>query len=269
MIHVLGSGGMLGNYVFRFLSMKHECVGHTRHSFDVVRDIVYLGKLGLHTGDIVVNCIGVIKPQIETTGELDSFLVNGFFPRILADYCESLGCTMFHVTTDCVYDGGLGAYTEDDEATQLDTYGLSKRLGEPENCCVIRTSIIGEEAVTSRSLIEWVKSQRDGEVFGFTNHHWNGITCLQFAKCIDKLVQSNHNWRGVRHVFTPDRYTKYQMLEMISEVFDLNLTINEKEADLYCDRTLNSIHLTSSFLDIPPLKQQIAEMKEFSGYGCD
>ena len=56
------------------------------------------------------------------------------------------------------------------------------------------------------------------------------------------------------------------MLAMINEVFDLNLTINEKKAELYCDRTLDSIHLTSSFLDIPPLMKQISEMKEF---GCD
>ena len=53
MIHILGSGGMLGNYVFRFLSMKYGCVGHTRHSFDVVRDLLHLGKLDLHTGSYI------------------------------------------------------------------------------------------------------------------------------------------------------------------------------------------------------------------------
>lgn len=265
MIHILGSNGMLGSYVHRFLSDKYPCVGHTRGSFDVLKDIENIDKLQIKTGDTVVNCIGVIKPRIEAVGETNSFIINSLFPRLLADYCQTERATLIHVTTDCVYSGKEGSYDESDNADQLDTYGLSKKLGEANNCCVIRTSIIGEEKHNKRSLIEWAKSQKGGEVFGFTNHYWNGITCLEFAKCVHKLIESQYHWNGVWHVFTPDRYTKLQMLQMFDEIFDLNLSIEPKEADSCCDRSLASIYPASSWLTIPPLKQQIEEMKAF-GY---
>ena len=260
MIHILGHKGMLGNYIFRYFSTKYDCEGHCRSHFDAVNDIGHLGKLKINTGDIVINCIGVIKPQIESTGETNSFIVNSLFPRLLADYCEDVGATMFHITTDCVYSGNAGQYSEQDPPDQFDTYGLSKFLGEPENCCVIRTSIIGEEEHNQRSLIEWAKSQKDSEVFGFTNHWWNGLTCLQVAKSVSKLIQHNHTWQGVRHVFTPNIYTKLEMMEIFDKVFQLNLTINPKTGESRCDRTMSTIYPTSDFLEIPTLEEQVEKM---------
>lgn len=259
-IHILGNRGMLGSYMESFLSERYPCVGYNRQQFDVIEDINNLDKIKLRPVDVVINCIGTIKPQIESTGETNSFVVNSLFPRLLAHYCHDQEATMFHVTTDCVYSGAKGEYKEDDPADQLDTYGLSKHLGEPHNCCVIRTSIIGEEKHSARSLVEWVKSQKDGDVFGFTNHFWNGVTCLELAKCIHKIIESDQSWYGTRHIFTPSRYSKLEMLQMLNDSFGLNLAITPKEADFACDRTLNSIYDTSESLGIETLENQIGEM---------
>ena len=143
-------------------------------------------------------------------------------------------------------------------------YGMSKALGEAPNCTIIRTSIIGEEVGQKRSLVEWVKSSSNTTVFGFTNHHWNGVTCLQFAKICKQIIDTNNFWLGTRHLHS-NSLTKKELVELISKVFNLNVTVTPKETPVMCDRTLATIHpdVLASFA-IPSLEDQIIEMKNFS-----
>jgi dTDP-4-dehydrorhamnose reductase len=92
---------------------------------------------------------------------------------------------MIHPTTDCVYSGLKGSYNEDDKYDVSDVYGMSKAMGEPSNCTVIRTSIIGEELENKKSFLEFVRNS-DSEINGWDDHYWNGITCYQYCKIIDK-----------------------------------------------------------------------------------
>jgi len=167
------------------------------------------------------------------------------------------------VTTDCVFDGKKGAYNEQDLHTATDVYGLSKSLGEPEYATVVRTSIIGEELSGKLSLLEWVKSNSGKEVNGFTNHYWNGITCLQFAKLCEKIIDSKNCWCGVRHLFSPNSVSKYELVKLISDVFDLNVVVKKFEAQDLCDRTLGSIYDKPLF-EIPDLATQLEELRGFS-----
>ena len=263
-IHILGNKGMLGSHMQSFLENVYACIGYNHEHFDAIKDIRCLNKIEVQSGDVVINCIGIIKPQIQVKGETNSFIVNSLFPRLLANYCESKKSILFHITTDCVYSGIQGSYTESDCIDSFNTYELSKALGEPDNCCIIRTSIIGEEKFTSRSLVEWAKSQKGKTVFGFTNHFWNGVTCLELAKCIHRLIELDQFWKGTRHVFTPEKYSKLQMLQLLNDAFKLNLSIVPKEAEGYCERTLNSIYSTSKSLEISLLKRQIEEMVQYN-----
>ena len=106
--------------------------------------------LHVKSGDVIINCIGTIKPRVDSLGDLNAILVNSVFPRVLANVCETLGVNMIHPTTDCVYTGTKGSYDETDKYDVNDVYGMSKALGEPNNCTVIRTSIIGEEVGQTR-----------------------------------------------------------------------------------------------------------------------
>jgi len=260
MIHVLGINGMLGNYVYSYL----DCKGYTRSEFDVLEDIAELDKLNVCENDVVVNCIGVIKPQIEKIGETNSFIINSYFPNVLADHCENKKAKLIHITTDCVYSGKTGNYDENSLPDQFDTYGLSKKLGEPNNCCVIRTSIIGEEKHTKRSLVEWIKSSSGKEIKGFTDHLWNGVTCLELSKVIQKIVCEDFFWQGVRHIHSPNSVSKFELLNLINEVYDLDITIASATSNSYCDRTLSSVYVTSSALCSKEIKEQIEDMKNYN-----
>lgn len=268
-IYVLGSKGMLGKYVTKYLSQNNDVV-------EVNRDIINASKqteeslestlnhMGVKNGDVIINCIGTIKPRVDQLGDLNAILVNSIFPRLLANVCEKNNWNMIHPTTDCVYSGNKGCYSEEDKYDVNDVYGMSKAMGEPNNCTVIRTSIIGEEVGQNRSLVEWVKSNANKEVFGFTNHLWNGVTCLQFAKICEKIISTKNYWKGIKHLHS-NTLNKKQLVETISEVYGLNITVTPKETPTSCDRSLSTNeHDNLSFFEIPTLKEQILQMKNFS-----
>lgn len=268
-IFVLGSTGMLGRYVAKYLKQFYEVIELNRHILDAAEldkntfRMILGFRYGLSRGDVVINCMGTIKPQIDAHGKVNAILVNSVFPNKLANFVEIAGAHLIHPTTDCVYSGSKGMYTEEDEWDVNDVYGMTKALGEPHNATCIRTSIIGEEYRQARSLVEWAKANAGKEVFGYTNHYWNGITCLEFAKVCKRIITSDDYWFGVRHVFSPVGVSKAILLEQLNKVYNLNLEITYKTVDK-CDRMLYTNFQTCDTLEIPELFKQIIEMKEFS-----
>jgi len=263
MIHVLGANGMLGRYVYTYLVQNFNCHAVTRAQFDVVADLNNLDKLHISKNDVVVNCIGVIKPQIDKLSAVEVLTINSLFPKVLAKYCRSHSATLYHVTTDCIFDGKLGGYNEAYMTNAIDLYGLSKYYGESADCSIIRTSIIGEEVSNSRSLVEWLKKNKGQPITGFTNHLWNGITCLQFAKIIEKSIESHIVWSGVRH-FHSNTVTKAELVTLISQIYNLDLQITPKPAPTAKNMTLDSLfYLLLRSYKIPPIKQQIEEMYRY------
>jgi dTDP-4-dehydrorhamnose reductase len=265
-IYVLGYKGMLGRYVYSYLKSEgHFTIGVSRNEMDVTKLLsaeallkTELFNKFLRKGDIIINCIGTIKPQVDKLGTLTAIQVNSIFPHILANACESKGYKMLHITSDCTFSGKDGNYNENSPHDCTDVYGKTKSLGEPSNCTVVRTSIIGEEIDTQRSLIEWVKSQDGKSINGFTNHRWNGLTCYQTAKIFEDIIRNNKYWNGVRHIFSPNTLNKYELVSAIIDVLNLNINVAPVEAPIKCDRSLSTIYTDITF-EIPDIHTQIQE----------
>lgn len=262
---------MLGKYVVKHLKSKgKQVISLTRKDFDVAN--VSLGFLSgdnfiLNPEDVVINCAGIIKPQVAQYGEAHCIKVNSIFPYLLQKECEKLGVHAIHISTDCVYSGVGGpakGYIETSRHDADDVYGKSKSLGEAPKLTTIRTSIIGEESGQSRSLIEWVKSRKNQDANGYVNHFWNGITCLQLAKVIDQMIDKNLFWTGVRHIFNKKSVSKDDLIRLIDQAFELNIKVNKSSAGL-CDRTLTTDFFdTVEILDsIPDYETQLKELREF------
>ena len=268
-IYVLGTSGMLGKYVSKYLKQNFNVVEINRDKLDASKvsqerlNAILLTDLKVDKDDIIINCIGTIKPRVDELGDTNAILVNSVFPRLLANSVKMCHAKLIHPTTDCVYSGLKGNYNEDDKYDVSDIYGMSKALGEPKNCTVIRTSIIGEEVGQGRSLVEWVKLSANTTVFGFTNHFWNGITCLQFAKICEQIINTNNFWEGTKHVHS-NTLNKLELVQTISYVYELNISITPKETPIMCDRSLATKYDTSSELNLLDLKTQIIDMKNFS-----
>lgn len=263
-IAILGARGMLGYAMREYFGRRGYTVWPiTRDEFDVAKDPI--DKLGELIGDcdVVINCVGVIKPRIVTTRVEDVLRVNAIFPRNLATLCRRLGQNCFHITTDCVYSGKRGRYTEEDFFDAEDVYGLSKNAGEPSDCMVLRTSIIGEERGQSRSLVEWARSQSGKRVNGFTNHFWNGVTTVHLAEVIETILRKGHYSEGIFHLHSPDRVSKKELLELLNDIYELRLEVVPTDSPHYCDRTLASVKPLSRLCCTKTIRQQVVEMREF------
>lgn len=266
MIYVLGSTGMLGRYVCSYLeAADFDVIPISREILEATDPQAVISKvlyaLGITKYDVIINCMGVIK-QRGHVPDSTFLLVNGVFPHILSDYCEKQGANLIHVTTDCVFSGEKGDYAEWDVHDAKDIYGKSKSVGEPLNATVIRTSIIGEELRNKNSLLEWVRSMKGKEINGYTNHIWNGVTCLQFAKICEVIMNKDLYWEGVRHVYSHETYTKYDLVKLIGDIYDLGLTVSPVMTEISCDRSLSTVY--DLMFDLPTLTAQLEEIKLYN-----
>jgi dTDP-4-dehydrorhamnose reductase len=260
-IVVLGARGMLGTAVVYDLNRA----GHTvravdRTHFDAAVDPIK--RLDLRGVDYVINALGLINRRMTTEPE-NFYLVNSLFPRVLADYCAAQAVRLIHISTDCVFDGYGGPYTETSETTATDLYGRSKALGEPANCLVIRTSIIGPEQQHHYSLLTWFLAQTTA-CRGYTNHLWNGMTTLQLSRVMDQIMQADLYTPGVRHVFSDD-VTKYELLRLMQAAYQHPIDIKPDDDVRAKDSRLRTLHPEfSAQLKIPALRDQLAELPALS-----
>jgi dTDP-4-dehydrorhamnose reductase len=217
-------------------------------SFDATTDDPAAAFKGLGKVDFVVNCIGIIKPHISDSDDkqrLNALQINSLFPQKLANWASETGAKIIQIATDCVFSGHKGSYLESDAHDALDVYGKSKSLGEVPNPSMmhLRVSIIGPEVGRSTSLLEWVRNQPQGaQIFGFTDHVWNGVTTTHFGKIARGIIESNLFKAGVFHIIPGNRLPKDKLVQKIAAVFGRDdIEIQPKAAGNTVDRTLGTI----------------------------
>lgn len=269
-IYILGQSGMLGNYVYEYLKNKYETIGVNRYTninfsdpphvyVSYNTDLLDLLSHKLKENDVIINCMGII-PQRNNTSKIDYIRVNTLLPQILYEECNKIKAKFIHITTDCVFSGNKDFYHEYSCHDSIDVYGKTKSLGEPDDATIIRTSIIGEEKRNKKSLLEFVKKNKN--INGYINHYWNGVTCLQLAKIIDEMLCKNIFWKGVKHIFSPDALSKFNLIRLIAEIYELNIDIKAHQTEKHCYRILISKRDEINF-DIPSIREQIIEQKKF------
>lgn len=263
-VFLFGKNGMLGNTLLHYLAKHFSVVAFDRQDFNpllhTVSDLESLfEKNSISENDIVINCIGVI-PQRKPGSEMDYFIVNSKFPHLLANTVSKQKAHLLHISTNCVFSSSPLPRDEMSFPDAKDVYGLSKYLGEPPNTTIIRTSIIGEEKESNVSLLNWVLSSQS-PVNGYANHMWNGVTCLQVAKYIHQIIDTNTFWIGIRHLYSNDSLSKKDLLELICSIYEKPIEINSVTTEYPISKLLTSNY--PLLLESPSLSQQILEQKEF------
>jgi dTDP-4-dehydrorhamnose reductase len=256
---VLGITGMLGSRVFQILSKddRYVAYGTMRHP-DSLRFFPDKWKKNIIIGinildqdslvdvfnrvrpDVVINCIGLIKQIANSNDPLVALPINSMLPHRLAGLCQVSGARTIHISTDCVYSGEKGAYVEADISDAKDLYGKSKYIGElhnGKNTITIRTSIIGHELETSRSLIDWFLTQT-GPVRGFGKAIFSGLPTIELARVIADYVIPNKKLKGLFHV-SGEPIDKYSLLGLVAQAYGKKISI-EYDDSVIIDRSLNS-----------------------------
>ena len=207
----------------------------------------------------IVNCIGVlIKGSIKDPS--NAILINSLLPHKLVKYSKTVGSKLIHISTDCVFDGSKGNYIETDNKTAQDIYGLSKSLGEinDDKNLTLRTSIIGPELKNNgEGLFSWFINQK-GEVNGFTESIWGGVTTLELAEVIIKSI--NENYSGLIHITNGQPISKFDLLSLIKDIFKLNNIDLKKVSGKKSDKSLNTKY---HYFNIPSYEHMITDMHKY------
>ena len=257
-ILVFGAGGMLGHKLIQVLGSNYEVYGTFRGNVVEHASLDASPKDRFITGvtaedeasvrraietarpDVVINAIGIIKQLPDSKNVITTLTINAIFPHRLAQLSAEFGFRLITISTDCVFAGNRGNYSEKDNADATDLYGKSKNLGEvsSDNCITLRTSIIGHELGSAHSLVDWFLSNSGGKVKGYANAIYSGFPTVVFASIIDNLIHAHPALSGLYHV-SSDAISKYDLLSLINDAYNAGITI-ERDDDFRIDRSLDS-----------------------------
>ncbi len=275
---VLGSTGLIGSTVSRVLSEKpsldvfgtvrSDCSGlKLKNLFtgvDIQDNSRVLDIFASINPDVVINCVGATKHKDDGNQPINAIKLNALFPHRLAQICNLLGTRLIHISTDCVFSGKKGSYTESDQPDANDVYGKSKALGEVlyGDALTIRTSTIGHELNTNYGLLNWFLSQ-EKRCKGFKNAVFSGLPTVVLAQVIRDHILNNKALNGLYHIAAAP-INKYDLLKLIAEVYGKKIDV-ELDEDFVIDRSLDAtkFNLATSFKapEWPELIQSMYQYK--------
>lgn len=256
-IILLGHKGMLGDAVWKYFSvLKKFEIEICEHRWPTQE---FKNNILCSDANFIINCIGKI-PQ--------KYPIDQGFQKINFDlpiFLETSGKKILHPSTDCEFNGQLEfgkMYPKKHPRNAVDEYGKSKaEISEKiekefKNTKIIRTSIIGHETGTHVALLDWFLSQED-EVNGYSNHFWNGITTLEWAKNAEKIILNWDRCPVLTQLSTDDTLSKFDLLNTIKDVYEKNIQINK-----FIDKKQVNRCLISDY-KIKNIQQQLKELKFF------
>lgn len=257
-ILVLGASGMLGHKLLQRLSADFDAAGTIQsdepetvlkkalagrklyHGVQADRLELIAAAVDDWRATVVLNCIGVVKQSQAASDPIPSIAINALLPHQLAKLAAERNAKLIHFSTDCVFSGNRGSYTEDDAPDPLDLYGRTKHLGEVSShgALTLRTSIIGQELRGHLGLIDWFLGQAGGPVNGYANVRYTGLTTIALADLIAQIIQSHPQLEGLWHV-SSETISKFDLLRIVNRVYGLGSQLTRDETFI-CDRSLDS-----------------------------
>jgi dTDP-4-dehydrorhamnose reductase len=281
---VLGGAGMLGHKMFQMLRERFDGVFCTvredvrRPPFEkiellqgnnVVSGVDVTDFPALETilsafhPELVINCVGVIKQRAQAVSPIPSITINSLLPHKLAQMAALWGGRVVHFSTDCVFNGHRGSYSEEDLSDAEDLYGKTKFLGEVAvaNALTLRTSIIGRELTEHRSLLDWFLAQNHKTVRGYRKVIYSGVTTSFLAGLVASIIEEHPGLNGLYQV-TSEPISKYDLLCLLREVYQLEVLIEPDDLEvsdrsMKCDRLREAIAYKCPTW--PVLADQLAE----------
>ncbi len=270
---------MIGSTLFRFFLLQESFDVYGLVRSKVIGENLKLSKNILISGDltntntladlikeytpsVIINCAGITKHLKECKNNAKAIQINSLLPHEIVNICRNLNTKIIQISTDCIFSGSKGNYKEQDIPDSIDIYGKSKYLGEISDKphLTIRTSTIGHEINTKHGLLEWFLVQN--KCMGYKNAIFSGITTLELAKVIYKILRYYENLNGIYHI-SSEPIDKYSLLKMISVTYKHNVEL-APNLDFRIDRSLNSTRfsLATDYIS-PQWEEMISSMYKF------
>jgi dTDP-4-dehydrorhamnose reductase len=270
-ILILGAGGMLGHQLCHTLQGRFEVWAAFRgaprefDSYNFIPQERTIGQvdaqdlstvrraLDMVKPDAVINGIGIVKQRDEAKQAVPSIHVNALFPHQLADLCVERGIRVLQISTDCVFSGMRGNYTELDSPDPVDLYGRTKLLGELNRpgTLTLRTSIIGWQLNTHSSLLGWFASQRGLRTKGYRRAIYSGFSTSVLSTLIGDILETRKELTGLYHVSSAP-ISKFDLLVRLREALGWKDITIDPDDQFYCDRSLIGAHFSTTTGWMPP-----------------
>ena len=259
---IIGSTGMLGSQITKYLSETERydifCIIRNKKKFNLLKikknrlnvilcNLVNTKKLEnlikKNQPDYLINCVGMVKQIMNSNNKKLTYFLNVTIPKKLSKLALNQNFKLIHFSTDCVFSGSKGNYSEKNKPDCIDFYGITKLKGEvkSKNTINLRTSIIGHELNTKIGLLEWFMHSKK-KVYGFKSAIFYGLTTLEIAKFLDLyIIKKNIVKYGLFHLSSKP-INKFNLLKIISKIYKKKILITP-ENSIKCDRSLNSSKL--------------------------
>ena len=255
-ILILGGDGMIGHKMAQVLSVQnHEIVISIREKKeltlksisskvkvflnDFIKDSI-LDFLDKVNPDVIINAIGITIRRGAAENISDTIYLNSLFPHQISSWALAFKKRLIHFSTDCVFSGSEGSYLEDATPNALDYYGKTKGLGEinSKSSLTIRSSMIGPELYNKTELFEWIINNKEKEINGFSRVMYSGVTTVYMARLLADLIDNHKNLSGIYNIASKP-ISKFELLHLINDNFDLGLIINDNKT-VISNKTLNA-----------------------------
>lgn len=273
---ITGASGMIGSTLARVIAedKMFEVTGVGRRS---IEQGISLGRaeyfqfnelstersvgelLSCYSPDVIINCAGLTKHYPEGNEPIPAIKINALLPHLLATAADEIGARLVQVSSDCVFDGKRGFYSESDHPNANDIYGRTKALGEVTNSrhITLRTSTIGHENQTCVGLLEWFLAQT--ECRGFSKAIFSGLPTVEFARVVRDFVLKNSELNGLYNVGA-EPIDKASLLALIAQRYGHTAVIHRDES-FVIDRSLNSRRFNSKTgYNAPPWLELVDQM---------
>lgn len=276
-IILLGATGQLGSYLSRILLNKKYDIYSPRprlkllpqieglkwlsSTIDANKQIGFEKIMDEVKPDFVINCIALTPDSIRTNDFQAAILVNSVFPHYISNITKQYGAKFIHISTDGVFSGNMGMYTETNTPDPTDLYGRTKLLGEviDYHCLTIRTSFYGP-CNLGRGLVDWIISQKGKDISGYKNYIFSGISMTTLVRSILAILDKG-GLEGLYHLGGP-KISKFQLLEMLSDNLELDVKVNAVSVPSL-DISLDSTKFyKDTKLEFPTLETMMLEIKE-------
>jgi dTDP-4-dehydrorhamnose reductase len=210
--------------------------------------------------NVIINAVGIVKQRSIASESIPSLEINALLPHRLALIAASAGARLVHFSTDCVFSGREGNYSESHRPDPEDLYGYTKLLGELDapHCVTLRTSLIGHELLRKKSLVDWFLAQR-GTIRGFTRAIFSGFTTIEMSRIVEMIITKDRDLHGVWHVAS-EPIDKYSLLNLVKKYYGVATEIVPDDA-FRCDRSLDSSRFRERLgYRPPPWEAMVEEM---------
>jgi len=270
-ILVLGCNGMAGSTIALYFSEQgHDVTGFDRYKSSLVKsvsgdamnkealaDLIKDGQF-----DSVINCIGILNQFAESNKALATYL-NAYLPHYLAEITSGTDTQIIHMSTDCVFSGNRGGYTEDDLRDGTTFYDRSKALGEldDQKNITLRNSIVGPDINPKGiGLLNWFLTQH-GKINGYTKAMWTGQTTLQLAKTMEAAAKEKAY--GLFNTVPDHAISKYDLLRLFNHYFrDDRIEIGAMEGQA-ADKSLRRTRFSFNYR-IPDYDIMVSELADWT-----